>query len=301
MKKVITLILSIFLLFITTSCGRLKNNYIVKENGVDITIPSQYLEHFLIKENIPSLHFDYNGVRISDFSSDNKVIFVQNDQYALSDAFSKHISQYEYLVETKSTEREEDKKGAKLGKDKLPLDEGTKSLEKIVIATLSDGTRVSYLYRTFTSNGKTYYAYSYVENMSISMELPFMVVKDNNTAKLVLLPLPYDTKYSVGTNIDLDTLLVDKVDKYLNTTEEDFYKFNYPTYLKNKFTEVDAAISEESYLKTEVLNWYEEYCNLEKVNDNLYHIDYLGVKFSLSFGHTKAGEPAFKLDYIGLK
>ena len=193
------------------------------------------------------------------------------------------------------------KKGAKIGKDKLPLDEGTKSLEKIVIATLNDGTRVSYLYRTFTSNGKTYYAYSYVENMSISMELPFMVVKDNNTAKLVLLPLPYDTKYSVGTNIELDTLLVDKVDKYLNTTEEDFYKFNYPTYLKNKFAEVDAAISEESYLKTEVLNWYEEYCNLEKVNDNLYHIEYLGVKFSLSFGHEKAGEAAFKLDYIGLK
>ena len=206
MKKIVIFIFSLFLLFITTSCGRLKNNYIVKENGVDITIPSQYLEYFLNKENIPSLHFDYNGVRISDYSSDNKVIFVQNDQYALSDAFSKHISQYEYLVETKSTEREEDKKGAKIGKDKLPLDEGTKSLEKIVIATLNDGTRVSYLYRTFTSNGKTYYAYSYVENMSISMELPFMVVKDNNTAKLVLLPLPYDTKYSVGTNIELDTL-----------------------------------------------------------------------------------------------
>ena len=61
-------------------------------------------------------------------------------------------------------------------------------------------------------------------------------IKDNNTAKLVLLPLPYDTKYSVGTNIELDTLLVDKVDKYLNTTEEDFYKFCKSSPLINSVT-----------------------------------------------------------------
>lgn len=301
MKKVITLILFIFLLFITTSCGRLKNNYIVKENGVDITVLNTYKEHMLLPNNIPSLHFDYNGVRISDYSTDSKVIFVQNDQYALSEAFSKHLSQYDYLIETRSVEREEDRKGAKFGKDKLPLDEGTKSLEKIVIATMSDGTRISYLYRTFISGGKTYYAYSYVENMSISMELPFMVVMDNNSPKLVLLPLAYDTKYSVGTNIELDTILNKKVDKYLNTTEEDFYMFTYPTYLKNEYQNQDSAISEESFLKTELLNWYEKYCNLEKVNENLYNIEYLGVKFSLSFGHKKDGEAAYKIDYIGIK
>lgn len=299
MKKIIIFLTMIFSLFITTSCNKLKNNYIVMENGVDITVPDEYKEHMLLPDKCPILHFDYNGVKISDYSTKSKVIFVQNDQYALSDAFSAHINQYEYLVETKSTERQEDNKGAKLGSDKLPLDEGTKSLEKIVIATLNDGTRVSYLYRTFISNGKTYYAYSYVENMSISMELPFMVVKDNNEVKLVLLPLSYDTKYSVGTNIELDTILKDKVDKYLNTTDEDFYIFTYPTYLKNKYLEQDAAISEESYLKTELLNWYEKYCNLEKENDNLYYVEYLGIKFSLSFGYTKDNEAAYKLDYVG--
>ena len=301
MKKIIVLILGIFLLFITTSCNKLKNNYIVKENGVDITVPNVYKEYMLIPENAPIIHFDYNGVKISDYSTDNKVIFVQNDQYALSDAFSKHLGQFDYLLETRSVEREEDKKGAKLGKDKLPLDEGTKSLEKIVIATMHDGTRISYLYRTFISNGKTYYAYSYVENMSISMELPFMVVMNNNNPKLVLLPLAYDTKYSVGTNIELDKILNEKLDKYLNTTQEDFYIFTYPTYLKNEYQNQDSAISEESYLKMKLLNWYEEYCNLEKINENLYHIEYLGVKFSLSFGYTKNNETAYKIDYIGIK
>ena len=130
-----------------------------------------------------------------------------------------------------------------------------------------------------------------------------MVVMNNNNPKLVLLPLAYDTKYSVGTNIELDTILNEKLDKYLNTTQEDFYKFNYSTYLKNKYTEIkdEASIDEESYLKTELLNWYEKYCNLEKVNDNLYNIEYLGVKFSLSFGHKKDGEAAYKIDYIGIR
>ena len=50
-----------------------------------------------------------------------------------------------YLVDTKSTEREEDKKGAKIGKDKLPLDDGTKSLEKISIATMDDGEFITIL------------------------------------------------------------------------------------------------------------------------------------------------------------
>lgn len=298
MKKIIVLILSIFLLFITTSCNKLKNNYIVKENGVDITVPASHKAYMLVPDKCPILHFDYNGVRVSTYTTESKVIFVQNDQYALSDAYSNHINMFDYLVDTKSTEREEDKKGAKIGKDKLPLDDGTKSLEKISIATMDDGTRVSYLYRTFQSGGKIYYAYSYVENMSISMELPFMVVKDNNNPKLVLLPLSYDTKYSVGTNIELSTLIEDKLDKYINTTEEDFYIFTYPTYLKNKYKEQDTALSEESFLKSELLNWYEKYCNLTKENDNLYYIEYLGVKFSLTFGFKKDNESAYKIDYI---
>lgn len=300
MKKIICISLMFMLLFITSSCGKLKNNYIVMENGVDITVPASHKAHMLVPDQAPVLHFDYNGVRVSTYTSESKVVFVQNDQYALSDAFGVHLSQFDYLVETRSVEREEDQKGARLGSDKLPLDEGTKSLEKIAIATLNDGTRVSYLYRTFQSGGKTYYAYSYVENMSISMELPFMVVKDGDKPKLVLLPLAYDTKYSVGTNIELATLIDDKVDKYVNTTTEDFYIFTYPNYLKNKYTEVEDIELKNNNLKNDLLSWYEQYCSIEKENDNLYYVEYLGVKFSLAFGYTKGGEAAYKLDYVSI-
>ncbi len=300
MKKIIVLLVTIFLLFITTSCNRLKNNYIEKPDGVDITVLASHKAHMLVPDKAPLLHFDYNDVKVSTYTNESKVIFVQNDQYELSDAFSKHISQYDSLIETRSVEREEDRKGAKLGKDKLPLDEGTSSLEKIVVATLNDGTRISYLYRTFISGGKTYYAYTYVENMSISMELPFMVVNHNNERKLVLLPLSYDTQYQVGTNIELEKLLDKKSDKYLNTTQESFYVFNYPNYLKNNYKNIDEAIGEESYLKNQLLNWYEKYCDLEKIEEDLYYIEYLGVKFSLQTGLSKNKEFAYKIDYIGL-
>lgn len=291
MKKGLLFIGILLLLFTTSSCKGLKNNYIVKENGVDITVLDSH-KAYLLSKQYPSIHFDYNGVRVSTYTTSSKVIFVQNDQYALSEAFKKHIEAYDLLIDTRSEERTEDKNGAKLGKDKLPLDENTSSLEKISIATLDDGTRISYLYRTFVSNNIRYYAYTYTENMSISMELPFMVVKYQNEYKLVLLALPYDTKYSVGTNIELSTLLDKKTDKYLNTTKENFYIFNYCEYLKNNF-------ETEEQMQNEIIKWYKHYCNLQQIDGN-YYFEYLGIRFSLTFGYQKNNEPAFKIDFVDL-
>ena len=51
--------------------------------------------------------------------------------------------------------------------------------------------------------------------MSIALEMPLMVVKEENMKKLVLLPIPYNTKYIVGGyNIELDSLLKGSVFRY---------------------------------------------------------------------------------------
>ncbi len=300
MKKKISIVIILILMLTLTSCScKLANNYKEMPNGVDITIKSEYKEHMLIQETIPSIHFDYNGVRIStDLSDDSIVFFVQNDQVALSDAYAKHLSQYttDERIITRSEERVE-KKGAVLGKEKYPIDEGTKSLEQIVIATAKDGTRYSYSFRTFTSGGKVYYAYKYIENMSISLEMPLMTVINNNQRKLVLLPLPYDTKYIVGgRNIDLNKLLTE--DKYLNTTTENYYIFNYCPYIQNITQDKEESISL-------IKKWYETYCN-GRMEENRFIIEYLGVRFSIDFNCEKMNnttekvEPAYKINYIGL-
>lgn len=298
MKKIVS-ILSIFILtLVMNSCSLLKNKYITMANGVDITIPNEYKEHMLLPNHIPIIHFDLENVRISTDSTNSLVRFVQNDPYILSDAMANHLSRYtnNQIIETRSVEREE-KKGAKLGSDYLPIDEGTKSLEKIIIATQNDGTRISYSFRTFQSSGKIYYAYSYTENMSIALEMPLMVVREKDIKKLVLLPIPYNTKYIIGGyNIELDSLL--KKDQYLDTTKENYYIFNYPTYLK-------AINADTSYLINEVKDWYIKHCN-GHFEDNQFVIEYLGVKFWIDFNQEKLNsdtekiEPAFQIKYIGI-
>lgn len=295
MKKIWAIITIFILSFFLNSCGLLKNKYVEKPNGVDITILEEYKEHMLVLDTAPVIHFDYPNVHISTDSTNALVTFVQNDPYQFSDAFASHLATYrdDQIIETRVVEREE-KKGAKFGNDYLPIDNGDKSLEKIIIATLDDGTRVSYSFRTFTSNGKVYYAYTYIENIKIGLEMPLMCVQDGNTRKLVLLPLPYDTKYIVGSNTDLDKLL--KKDEYLSGTSEDYYTFSYPLYLREKSMDKEVLINE-------LMNWYQTHCHLEEVDGN-YFIEYLGVKFQIYFNLEKMNndtemlEPAFKLQYV---
>lgn len=299
--KTLCLLLCIFFLSIMlTSCKcRFKNDYKVMPEGVNITIKEELLAYMLRKDTVPVIHFDYNNVRISENLSDHSIVyFVQNDQVALSDAFAQHLSMYtpEQLIDARVTERNEKGK-AILGKERYPLDEGTKSLEKITIATRSDGTRVSYSYRTFTSGGKVYYAYTYIENMSIALEMPLMTVIEKNERKLVLLPLPYDTKYIVGgRNLDVEKLITK--DEYLNTTEENYYIFNYSPYIQSITTDKEECI----HL---VKEWYVKYCN-GHMEDNRFMIEYLGIKFYIHFdveklnNTTEKVEPAYKIEYVGL-
>ena len=162
-----------------------------------------------------------------------------------------------------------------------------------MIITLEDGTRISCSYRTFTSNGKKYYAYTYAENMMIMLEQPFMVIRRDNQNKIVLLPLPYDTKYTVsGTNTKPETIL--NKDTYVDTlTDSDCYTFCYPAYWYNQTTNEEELINLAK-------DWNKKHCSGEDTIDG-FIITYLGVKFKIEFNLTKvnktslATEPAFKI------
>lgn len=292
-KKNLLICILLIVVSVVSGCA---NKYITMANGVDITVSEEYKAHLLNPNNLPYLHFDYDGVRVSDYSTNARVIFVQNDQLALSDAFSAHLSNFkdEQKLVTKSTKQENDSPKARIGSEKLTLDEGTVSLEEIMIVTLEDGTRVSYSYRTFVSGGKRYYAYTYVENMMISLEMPFMVVEKDGVNRLVLLALPYDTRYIVGPNIEIDSL-IDK-DTYVDTkAKEDYYVFNYPTYFTNQTLEKEELVKMTK-------EWYIKHCNGQEVN-GIFSFEYLGQKFTIDFNYEKVSkvsgnlEPAFKLLY----
>lgn len=293
MKKYVLILLLLINIVFLSSCSLFVNKYVEKEDGVDITILADYMPHML-SDQYPSIHFDMKNVRITPNSTNALVEFVRNDPYAFSDAFADHLAQFrpDQIIETRIAPREE-KKGAKFGTDFLPIDNGNESLEKIIIVTLDDGTRYSYMFRTFVSGGKVYYAYGYTDNIKIGLEMPLMVVDVDGVRKLILLPLPYDTKYNVSSNTDLDHLL--KQDIFLNDTNADYYVFSYPLYLRKNYLQDEDIINETK-------KWYETHCNLHEEN-GVYVIEYLGVELTIDFNQKKVNkdtgneEIAFKIDY----
>lgn len=286
-----------FVLLCTTSCKSCFNKYEEMPNGVTLQI-SEKLKKHMIQTTYPTLHFDYNGVRVMMESDGAACFFVSNDQYELSDKFASHIKQYSkdqiYVVSEYTQEYDSGK--ATFDGEKLKLDDVDEfgneqkfSKEYQLVITNFDGTRYSYQFRTFVSEGKRYYIYRYSSNIGISMEQPLMVVKDDSGAnKLLLLALPYDTKYEVGPNtINLESLI--EKETYL---DEKYQKFAYPESIKNEAETVRREL---------IKSWYVKYCN-GKDTENGFIFEYYGAKFKLEFGITDAGnernKDGFKLVYL---
>lgn len=294
----ILLLLSITTIFSLFGC--FTNEYVEMENGVDITVSRNIQPYFLHQDSLPVLHFDYNGVRIMEETSGSSCYFVQNDQYILSDKFLEHLKTYDreniYIISQIAQEKES--KEARIGKDKLVLDkydeEGNEqlcSVEYQIVCVNNDGTRYSYQFRSFVSNGKRYFCYRYSSNMAVSLEQPLMVVKStSNKNSLLLLPLPFDTYYEVsGNNINLKSLI--EKDTYL---DEKYYKFQYPNYLKD-------LSEEEKVMK--IKEWYNEFCDGYTNDEGEFIISYLNATFRVDFGLTDCGNTrnskGFKLTFIG--
>ena len=296
--RLLTILIVMFVLLCTTSCKSCFNKYEEMPNGITLTVSNKLKEH-LLQSNLPTLHFDYNNVRVMIESDGAACFFVSNDQYELSDKFAQHISQYnkEQIYVVDEFIQEYDKGKATFDGKKLTLDsidefgaEQKFSKEYQLVVTNIDGTRYSYQFRTFVSEGKRYYIYRYSSNIGISMEQPLMVVKDKSGKnKLLLLALPYDTKYEVGPNsISLESLL--EKDTYL---EDKYSKFAYPESIKNEAETVRRDL---------IKNWYITYCNGTET-DNGFEFSYYGAKFKLEFGITDAGnernKDGFKIIYLG--
>lgn len=301
-KRIIFLCTVLLALLCSSSCSCLKNKYETHPDGVYVTIPDSLKVHMLYPDDIPSLFFDMKNVNTTQNSSPATRIFVQNDYYKISEAWAKHLERYdddEYII-TFSQEQTNDNGKAKFGKVFLDLDEKDEngneqkySIEQKMVAWDKDGTRYSYQYRTFVSNKVRYYVYCYTDNLTISMEQPLMVLQQETPQnKLLLLPLPYDTKYEVGVNLTAEALITKNT--YCYEVNPEYYEFEYPKSL--------TGLTDEEK-EEKVRDWYEEYCNGKDEyytdEENIFVVEYAGARFKIDFIKNKEGVPVFKLSYIG--
>lgn len=309
MKRRLMILFSAVLILLCTSCASscscLVNEYETHEGGIYITMPESLKVHMIYPDDIPSLFFEMDSVNVTKNSSPSTRIFVQNDPFAISEAWAKHLERYdddEYII-LNSVHQEYDKDGkVKFGKGTLTLDEFDEngnvqkhSVEQRIVAWDKDGTRYSYQYRTFVSEGKRYYSYCYAENLTIVMEQPLMVIQqETGNNKLLLVPLPFDTKYEVGINLTAEALI---------TKNTYCYEVN-PQYYQYKFPETLTGLTYEQKVE-QVRNWYMEYC---KGRDEYYTdekadfiIEYAGARFKVDFIENKneTEKSYFSLEYLG--
>lgn len=298
-KKILSLFLICFCILSLMSC-KIRNEYKTYENGFDVTISQELQEYFIYKDKIPSLHFDMNNVNVSVGSNNSNYVLVENDFTEVSDAWAKHLSQYSdsQKIIINSIDQTSDKGKARFGGVTKPLDKTDEfgnpqeySKEIRLVAWTLDGTRYSYQYRTFVSEGKRYYAFCYTNSLTMTIEQPLMVIKQNGQNRLLLLPLPFDTKYEVsGSTLTLDALIEKQT--YLDSK---YYHFSYPNYLSERTLEEK---------KEAVKKWYAIFCDGVMENDE-FVIKYAGGKYSIDFNTTKKDpstgkeNPGFALKYLG--
>lgn len=299
MKKFCLLIISLLILFSCQSC-KFANESTTYEDGIDISIAEELVEHMIYKDQLPVLHFDMKNVNVSTSSTKASVVFVNNDFYQLSDAWAAHLAEYkaDQIIVISASEQTNDKGDAKFGGDYLDLDEYDEngepqkySIEYRIACWDNTGTRYSYQYRSFVSGGKRYYVYCYTTSLTITMEQSLIVVQVDGKNKLLLAPLPYDTKYEVsGSSLTVKSLI--EKDTYLSSR---YRKYLYPESLAH------LSLDEQ---KASVKKWYQDYCHGEDINGE-FIIKYAGAKFKVNFdamrqdNNTGKDTNAFELIYLG--
>lgn len=297
-RKNIFIVIIIFLFALLSGC-KIKNDYVEYEDKVTLQVSDELKKYLIYPDNVPTLDFIMDNVRIAKASTSNVLYFAGNDQIALSDAFAVHLSQFPHNQILIINERNEENDNGKVlfNGQKYDLDavdefgnEQKYSKEYQLVAWDNFGTRYSYHFRTFVVNGIRRYAFPYSQLMTMMMQQPLMVVKEGNQNKLVLIPLPFDTKYQVNSN--------DKPHGLIETTEylkESYYKFVYPTHLQNATNK-----------KEMIQKWYEEFCDGQYLeNGDIFVIKYAGAEFIvdfdiLAYNNTEQREEmGFQLKYLG--
>jgi hypothetical protein len=262
----------VLLALVLSSCGPSYKPLPEPGNRMVVTVPKDYADHLMYQGQLPKLIIPFtDAINVTTFSSDNYYILTKNDDLKVSGDLAKFFSEYEsdsIVYKTTGTAAENDY--ARLGGKKLPLDGPSFDYNRII--TTNDGTRFSMQYRMFTSGGVVYYGWTYSNGIAVSMEMPFMVSKINDTRFLYLLPLPYNTRYEVSGNLELDKLL--SKDTYLS---ENYYTFFYPDTLK------DLTLGEK---QEEVKEWYIGHTD-GRMENGQFVITYLGIDYIISFDKKK--------------
>ncbi len=268
MKKLLSIISLFLLIFTLASC---KDKTIKMENGVVMTLNEELKDAITMKTNPPHLSFAYEGTyNVYETSSLLGYIFTKNDNLKLSNDFYNHLKKFKnsYYVVSEIVQ-EYDNPNAIFGDKKVPLDENTKSVEYTIVTWDTDGTRYSYMFRSFISGGVRYFAYTYSTGITMSIEVPLIVQKIDNKQQIFMIALPFNTAYKLGANTKVDKLL--SKEEYL---QDNYHTFEYPSAISNVEDKAKA-----------IQEWYSQYCNGRFENDQ-FVFEYLGIKYNVNFTST---------------
>lgn len=266
MKKVFLVILICISTFLITSCDKT----ISIDSTIPLTLTEEWKNTITHNGNVPCILFEFEGsFNVYETSSELGYIFTKNDNLLLSNAIGNHFDnkiKNNYIITSKTLQEYDAEGGALFGDKRIQLDEGTSSYEYTIVAWDETGTRYSMMYRSFISNGKVYYAYTYHSGITMSLEVPLIVQEINGKQQVFMTSLPYDTSYKLNINTKIKSLL--KKDEYL---KEEYHIFNYPNYLKDSTNKIE-----------DTKDWYIKYCNGREEN-NQFIFTYIGIDYVVDF------------------
>lgn len=278
MRKLLILVLLLFL------GGCFKNEVVPNENEIHLYLDEEYTQHMPYEE-IPSFTFSFNGIfnTLKYVPETYYTLFARNDDVILSDEISNLLKKYEdrteYVIEEETVETATrintlDASGKQITHQYLVDDK--KVYDEIAYISLENGLKLTIDYRRFTSEGKTYYVWSYTNNLNMHLYYPLMVVEVNNQRYLLLLTLPNRVNFQVGPGLKVENML--KRDDYLDEVR---YTFNY----LDDYEILEAKISQ-------IKNYYlDEYDGYTEGSD--FFFTYLGIKYKIIFN-----EENFIISYV---
>ncbi|MFA5542991.1 MAG: hypothetical protein WC008_03465 [Bacilli bacterium] len=272
MKK-INIIILIILLFSLSGC--FKNKVTPNEGEIVLRLEEKYTALMPYeKSDIPIFRFEFDGVfnTIMYVSKTFYSVFATNDDFLLSAEIERILNEnegrVEYVVSAQDVQtttriNSMNSEGKQVA-NHYPVD-NSDVFDETAFIDLENGLKLSIDYRRFSSDGKTYYVWRYSQNLAMYLYYPLMVIEENGQKELLILTLPNQVKFQVGTTLSLDKILDN--DDYLDV---DKYTFNY----LDRYT----SLSEK---KQHIIDYYVD--GYEGVlDDNTLYFNYLNIKFKLT-------------------
>lgn len=271
MKKIYILVL-IMLLFSLSGC--FKNKVLPNENEIILRLESKYTALMPYDESdIPNFKFEFEGTfnTIQYVSKTYYAVFATNDDFLLSKEIEKVLKanegRVEYVIQAQDTEpttrinsmNDEGKQVA----NHYPVD-NLDIFDETAFIDLENGLKLSIDYRRFVSDGITYYVWRYTQNLAMYLYYPLMVIEENDKKELLILTLPNQIKFQVGTTLSLDKVLEN--DDYLHV---DKYTFNY----LDRYTSIT---DKQQQIIDYYVNGYEGV-----LESNTLYFNYLNIKYKL--------------------